>query len=186
LVTGQKLPYYDAIIPSRCHIDQPKLVRSFDFRAPDLVSQKYDVDLSFVADRDVEMHGFKSFFLAELSGGVLLNTGGSPTGFGIPQHSEHKAGWDYSRRSVSDCWKHGFIALNRPIFVKKGSTVSFCFSRCVDDLKMVYRIAGNVGPRRFEQTITFPRPLANIIPDSAPDLTRTFDGDWSVSSLLPS
>jgi protein arginine N-methyltransferase 1 len=154
------LPYYDVIIPDRCHIsERPILTGEFDFRAPATLSEEYVRQIEFKVSKSAVMHGFKSFFSAELCSNILLDTG-EGTSMGIPPRGALAVGWDYSLRRVSDCWKHGFIPLEAPRRVEAGEHLAISYSRFVSRTGFSYRIAGTSISGSFEQRVRFPRPVA--------------------------
>jgi hypothetical protein len=126
--------------------------------------------LAFTINRRALIHGFKSFFLSELAEGIVLDTGvGINTG--VPPRGADVAAWDYSRRRVADCWKHGFIPLSSPFPVRAGDQLKILYSRIVDQNHgFSYRISGEISPENstdirhekgFEQSIFFKRPFSD-------------------------
>lgn len=103
--------YYDVILPQATYLAKPQKVQQFYFNGADQAT--YEVERSYVIDRDDVLTGFKGYFVAQLSPNVALDIGES----------------DIANRQTSDCWKHCYLPIEEPIVVKTGDLLSLTYSR---------------------------------------------------------
>jgi protein arginine N-methyltransferase 1 len=103
--------YFDAIIPARAHLAPPAVAASFAFDGRD--PEEYVTSLSFTAQKDGTLTGFKGTFAAELLEGVVLDIGGD----------------DIAARATSDSWKHCYLPIERPLAVRAGEIIDLRYAR---------------------------------------------------------
>ncbi|MFE0041975.1 L-histidine N(alpha)-methyltransferase [Streptomyces albireticuli] len=106
--------YYDVIVPIRCHLAAPRVVRTYDLTAPGGAERTdYRVPLVYTARRDGVLTGFKGYFVATLSDTVALDISGD----------------DIGSRTTSDSWKHCYLPIAEPVPLRRGDRIAVSFSR---------------------------------------------------------
>ena len=113
--------YFDCILPESTYVGEPKAVAEFNFDGKD--KAEYKVNVNYTAVRAGTLTGFKGHFLAELSDNVVLDISGG----------------DIAGRTTSDCWKHGYLPIEKPIEVQKGDVIELEFSRFYPAEKSTFR-----------------------------------------------
>lgn len=121
--------YYDAIIPARSHLSQPRLARQYEFGDKETAS--YDLRLTYTAHRSGLFTGIKGYFVATLSNAVTLDISGD----------------DIEGRTTSDSWKHCYLPVENPCAVQAGDRIELTFSRsrpagAFDPFRQSYRWEG--------------------------------------------
>lgn len=138
--------YYDAIIPTSCHLSKPRLARQYEFG--DEETATYELRLAYTAHRAGLMTGIKGYFVATLSDAVTLDISGD----------------DIEGRTTSDSWKHCYLPVESPCPVQAGDRIHLTFSRsrptgASDPFRQSYRwdgevISGDKSVARFSQETT--------------------------------
>ena len=103
--------YYDAIIPESCYLSSPQPAQQFNFNGQD--ETEYKKNLTYTIDKDGIFTGFKGYFIAQLSPGVVLDISGD----------------DIKKNKTSDCWKHCYLPIQHPIKVKHGDELTLTYTR---------------------------------------------------------
>jgi type I protein arginine methyltransferase len=129
--------YFDVIIPAGTYLAQPAVATRLAFEGDD--PEEYSRELVFPVQRDGLLTGFKGYFVAELTEGVVLDISGD----------------DIAGRRTSDSWKHCYLPIERPAAVRTGDQIELTFARGrprqTSPFQQRYRWSGRV--RRGEQTI---------------------------------
>lgn len=94
--------YYDVVLPRPGYLASPRLDRAFE---PGDATDAYARDLVFPLDRAGRLHGFKGWFVADLSPTVALDIGGD--------RIEPAAA-----RTTSDSWRHAYLPIAEPVDVE--------------------------------------------------------------------
>jgi protein arginine N-methyltransferase 1 len=124
---------YDVIIPLEDHLSDTQEVISWKFGSETSCKSSWDIiyskDLEFVARKAGSLVGLKGFFRM-----VLTSIGGETVTLDI-------GGDDILGGCTSDCWKHLFLPVTRPMLVSPGDTISVTFERIAKHLEVdvVYR-----------------------------------------------
>lgn len=108
--------YYDVVIPVGAYLATPRVARLYDFAAfPGVpaTAATYRVPLTYTAQRDGLLTGFKGYFVATLSDTVALDISGD----------------DIAGRATSDSWKHCYLPIAEPLPVRRGDRIALTFSR---------------------------------------------------------
>src|SRR3989344_5142685 len=113
--------YYDCILPESTYVGEPQAVAAFNFDGKD--QAEYRVNVNYTVVRAGMLTGFKGDFLAELSDSVVLDISGG----------------DITGRTTSDCWKHCYLPIEKPIEVQKGDVIELEFSRFYPKEKSTFR-----------------------------------------------
>lgn len=164
----QKLPsglgcfdmVYDAVIPRCDYLSKPQKVHSWRLAPQQITGPKefnYKVELPFDSIRDGRFIGFKGFFTAVL---VPEGLGGSAVTLDIESD-------DIDGRQVSDCWKHCYLPIAKPIDVAPGDRIVTSFRRSVKEPKQesfTYTWHGEIectgkAVKEFTQTYTADTPF---------------------------
>ena len=103
--------YYDVVLPKSTYLSSPQMVADFEFIGLD--KGEYQSEIVFTIDKQGIFNGFKGYFIAKLSDGVLLDISGD----------------DIQNHETSDCWKHCFLPIEKTLEVHKGDKVKIIFSR---------------------------------------------------------
>jgi protein arginine N-methyltransferase 1 len=184
--------YYDAIIPARCHLSDPVRTNTFDFEVPSSLIGEYRRYSSWRMSRTAALHGFKTWFVADVAPGVVLDLD-PPGPTGVPERDRDMAEWDYSRRNVSDCWKHGFLSLPDPIAVHEGDFVNVSFCRDHGTTGIVrYSVDGRVvgtdhkNDTLIQQSVRFDMPFSGNNPVVSADAPLPIESDLAATRPTPS
>lgn len=123
--------YYDAIIPTRSHLSEPRLARQYMFEGEETAT--YELQLMYTAQRAGWLTGFKGYFVATLSNNVKLDISSD----------------DIAGRTTSDSWKHCYLPVEVPCFVQPDDRIELIFSRSrpadtSDPFYQTYRWEGKV------------------------------------------
>lgn len=105
--------YYDVILPRAGYLASPRLDRAFE---PDDATDAYARELVFPVDRAGRLHGFKGWFVADLSPTVALDIGGD--------RIEPAAA-----RTTSDSWRHAYLPIAEPVDVEPFDRLALRFER---------------------------------------------------------
>jgi SAM-dependent methyltransferase len=103
--------YYDVIIPKTKYLSTPQLAKEFKMDMND--QAEYKILLSFKAEKDGILSGFKGSFIANLSDSVALDISGD----------------DIASHATSDSWKHCYLPIELPVEVKSGDEIYLNYSR---------------------------------------------------------
>lgn len=103
--------YYDSIIPRRCYLSTPRVVREFKFDGTD--QAEYAAELAFPVTADASLTGFKGSFAGDLSDSITLDISGD----------------DIAGRTTSDSWKHAYLPIEKPLAVTRGDEIHLHFAR---------------------------------------------------------
>lgn len=138
--------YYDAIIPARTHLSEPRPARQYEFG--DEETATYGLRLTYTAHRPGLLTGIKGYFVATLSDAVKLDISGD----------------DIEGRTTSDSWKHCYLPIENPCAVQAGDRIELRFSRsrpvgAFDPFRQSYRwdgevVSGDQTVARFSQETT--------------------------------
>lgn len=161
---------YDAIIPPHLHLSEVRTkddIISWNFVIDEELTLEYSRSKKFnVLKEDAMLHGFKGFFRAYLTETIILDLSPDNCNYNIPDinYIDDLEEFDYSKRIVCDCWKHSFLPIKNPIKVNINDTITFNFSRKLDQSLQFfsYRWWGYVGSKKFDQQETLKRP--HVIP----------------------
>lgn len=122
--------YYDAVIPDDALLGAPTRLR--EFRFGDEEQPEYEVEIEFSILRHGVLTGFKGHFVAQLTGGVVLDISSG----------------DIAADQVSCSWKHAYFPLKSPFTVAEGDRIVMSFSRSYPAhnqfLRQVYRWSGTI------------------------------------------
>jgi type I protein arginine methyltransferase len=123
--------YYDAIIPLRSYLSEPRLARQYMFKDDEAAT--YELQLTYRAQRAGLLTGFKGYFMATLSDTVKLDISGD----------------DIAGRTTSDSWKHCYLPVEVPCRVQPEDRIELIFSRsrpaaACDPFRQTYRWEGKV------------------------------------------
>lgn len=113
--------YYDCILPESTYLSEPQAATEFNFDGKD--KAEYRVRVNYTAARDGVLTGFKGHFVAQLSNTTVLDISGD----------------DITGRTTSDCWKHCYLPIEKPVDVQKGDVIEFDFSRFYPEKKSAFR-----------------------------------------------
>lgn len=103
--------YYDAIIPISSYLAKPALAKSFHFDGAD--EAIYQTEIRYEIEKAGVLTGIKGYFIANLSANISLDISGD----------------DIAKRKTSDCWKHCYMPIEKPISVQPHDIFQLNFSR---------------------------------------------------------
>lgn len=124
--------YYDVILPRSGYLASPRFDRAFE---PGDATETYVRELVFPLDRAGRLHGFKGWFVADLSPTVTLDIGGDRIE-------------PVSARTTSDSWRHAYLPIAEPVDVEPFDRLALRFARSAgspdDPFGQSYRWSGAV------------------------------------------
>ncbi|MFH1145905.1 MAG: hypothetical protein V1707_03005, partial [bacterium] len=103
--------YYDSVVPISSNLAKPALIKSFHFDGTD--EAVYQTEIRYEIERAGLLTGIKGYFIADLSANIVLDISGD----------------DIAGRKTSDCWKHCYMPIEKPISVQPHDIFQLNFSR---------------------------------------------------------